>query len=110
MSFAWIADRMRGQTPDKVVLDSLIETLSAKLDAYEVILGKQKYLTGNVSSSMLFCTRLPHIPLSGSDACGSVSSPVRHHAGEGQKRPYDHQGTEYHQVRAYACLVGLILE
>jgi len=38
---------MRGQASDKAVFDSVIETLSAKLDAYEVILGKQKYLAGN---------------------------------------------------------------
>jgi len=38
---------MRGQASDKAVYDSLIQTLSAKLDGYEVILGKQKYLAGN---------------------------------------------------------------
>ncbi|KAJ7827059.1 glutathione S-transferase [Mycena leptocephala] len=37
----------RGQPADKAVFDSLIANLSAKLDAYEVILGKQKYLAGN---------------------------------------------------------------
>jgi glutathionyl-hydroquinone reductase len=37
-----------GQVPDKAVFDSLIESLSAKLDAYEVILAKHKYLAGNV--------------------------------------------------------------
>ncbi|KAJ7906155.1 glutathione S-transferase [Mycena leptocephala] len=36
-----------GQVPDKAVFDSLIESLSAKLDAYEVILAKHKYLAGN---------------------------------------------------------------
>ncbi|KAF8179590.1 glutathione S-transferase [Mycena galopus ATCC 62051] len=38
---------MRGLTPDKAVFDTLIATLSAKLDGYEAILGKQKYLAGN---------------------------------------------------------------
>ncbi|KAJ7759350.1 glutathione S-transferase [Mycena maculata] len=38
---------MRGMASDKAVFDTLVETLSAKLDAYEVILGKQKYLAGN---------------------------------------------------------------
>ncbi|KAJ7827058.1 glutathione S-transferase [Mycena leptocephala] len=38
---------MRGQASDKAVFDALIAGLSAKLDAYEVILGKQKYLAGN---------------------------------------------------------------
>jgi glutathione S-transferase len=46
---------MRGQASDKAVFDPLIAGLSAKLDAYEVILGKQKYLAGNVS---YFWTRL----------------------------------------------------
>ncbi|KAJ7157544.1 glutathione S-transferase [Mycena crocata] len=42
-------------TPDKALFDTLIAGLSAKLDAYEVILGKQKYLGGNdVSLADLF--------------------------------------------------------
>lgn len=46
----------RGQPADKAVFDSLIANLSAKLDAYEVILGKQKYLAGNVSTlALLSC-------------------------------------------------------
>lgn len=51
---------MRGLASDKAVFDTLVEGLSAKLDAYEVILGKQKYLAGNVSSSATFCIRSPH--------------------------------------------------
>ncbi|KAJ7215773.1 glutathione S-transferase [Mycena haematopus] len=38
---------MRGEASDKAAYDSYIETLSAKLDGYEAILGKQKYLAGN---------------------------------------------------------------
>ncbi|KAF7349924.1 Glutathione S-transferase [Mycena venus] len=38
---------MFGQAADKALFDSLIENLSAKLDAYEVILGMHKYLAGN---------------------------------------------------------------
>ncbi|KAJ7157541.1 glutathione S-transferase [Mycena crocata] len=38
---------MRGMQPDKATFDTLIAGLSGKLDAYEVILGKQKYLAGN---------------------------------------------------------------
>ncbi|KAJ7675219.1 glutathione S-transferase [Mycena rosella] len=49
---------MRGQASDKAVFDTLVAGLSAKLDAYEVILGKQKYLAGNeVTLADLF-----HIP------------------------------------------------
>ncbi|KAJ7111013.1 glutathione S-transferase [Mycena epipterygia] len=36
-----------GGTSDKAVFDALVVQLSVKLDAYEVILGKQKYLGGN---------------------------------------------------------------
>ncbi|KAJ6517988.1 glutathione S-transferase [Mycena vitilis] len=60
---------MRGQASDKGVYDTLIAGLSVKLDAYEVILGKQKYLAGNeISLADLF--HLPYGSLlakSGSD-------------------------------------------
>lgn len=39
---------MRGGTPDEAKVAELTKTLEAKLQAYEVILGKQKYLAGNV--------------------------------------------------------------
>lgn len=42
-----------GLTPDRAVFDKLISQLSSKLDSYDVILGKQKYLAGNVSSQFL---------------------------------------------------------
>ncbi|KAJ7785528.1 glutathione S-transferase [Mycena olivaceomarginata] len=49
---------MGGQASNKAVFDELIETLSAKLDAYETILGNQRYLAGNeVTLADLF-----HIP------------------------------------------------
>jgi hypothetical protein len=41
-------NRYRGLTPDQALVDSLLAQLAAKLDAYEVILGKQTYLAGNV--------------------------------------------------------------
>ncbi|KAJ7097148.1 thioredoxin-like protein [Mycena belliarum] len=50
---------MRGMTPDKAAFDALITGLSAKLDAYEVILGKQKYLAGDV---LITLADLFHIP------------------------------------------------
>jgi hypothetical protein len=40
--------RFRGQTPDMAVYNDMIKQLDAKLDAYNVILGQQKYLAGNV--------------------------------------------------------------
>ncbi|KAJ7486622.1 thioredoxin-like protein [Mycena latifolia] len=38
---------MRGMTSDKATFDTLVEGLSGKLDGYEVILAKQKYIAGN---------------------------------------------------------------
>ena len=37
-----------GLKPDQAVFDDLIKSLSARLDVYEVILSKQKYIAGNV--------------------------------------------------------------
>ncbi|KAJ7280277.1 glutathione S-transferase [Mycena rebaudengoi] len=39
--------RMMGMETNKAKLEENLKTLSAKLDAYELILGKQKYLAGN---------------------------------------------------------------
>ncbi|ESK92324.1 glutathione s-transferase [Moniliophthora roreri MCA 2997] len=39
--------KRRGGVPDAQIFNSLIEALDAKLKAYEVILGKQKYLAGD---------------------------------------------------------------
>ena len=39
---------MRGGTPDKEVFEKHIQNLSTKLDVYDRILSKQKYLAGNV--------------------------------------------------------------
>ncbi|KAF8226833.1 glutathione S-transferase [Tricholoma matsutake] len=36
-----------GQAGDKAVFDKHIESLAAKLDAYDIILGKQKYMAGD---------------------------------------------------------------
>jgi hypothetical protein len=35
-------------TPDQALLDAGLADLSAKLDVYEVILGKHKFLAGDV--------------------------------------------------------------
>ncbi|TFK36729.1 glutathione S-transferase [Crucibulum laeve] len=40
-------DEMFGGTADKALFDELIATLDKKLDAYNDILGKQKYLAGD---------------------------------------------------------------
>jgi hypothetical protein len=38
----------RGQTPDEERVKELIPQLESKLDAYDGILGRQKYLAGDV--------------------------------------------------------------
>lgn len=40
---------MFGLETDQAVFDKLIDDLSSKLDVYDKILSKQKYLAGNVS-------------------------------------------------------------
>lgn len=47
-----------GQTTDQAAVDAAVAQLSAKLDAYEVILGKQKYVAGDV----LTLADLMHVP------------------------------------------------
>ena len=42
-----------GQTPDEAVFNSAIETLSEKLDVYDKILSKQKYLAGDVCPALI---------------------------------------------------------
>lgn len=44
---------MRNQEPDTVKLEQAKATLAAKLDVYEQILAKQKYLAGDVSGTSL---------------------------------------------------------
>jgi glutathione S-transferase len=39
---------MMGMETNKANVEENLKTLSAKLDVYEAILGKQKYLAGNV--------------------------------------------------------------
>lgn len=41
------AIRLRGLNPDKATFDGLIAQLEPKLDVYEQILSKQKYLAGD---------------------------------------------------------------
>ncbi|EIW77394.1 glutathione S-transferase [Coniophora puteana RWD-64-598 SS2] len=40
---------MRGLSPDEVVVEEQLKALEVKLDAYDIILGRQKYIGGNSS-------------------------------------------------------------
>ncbi|KAJ6549336.1 glutathione S-transferase [Mycena sp. CBHHK59/15] len=47
MFFEGLSKPHRGLQKDKAAFDKAVSDLSAKLDAYEVILGKQKYMAGD---------------------------------------------------------------
>ena len=49
---------MKGLTPDKAVFDDLIKSLSARLDVYDKILSKQKYLAGDASPLVHFLSHI----------------------------------------------------
>ena len=49
----------RGGVTDEKRVEELLGQLESKLDGYEVILGKQKYLAGDVRASSF----LKHVPL-----------------------------------------------
>lgn len=78
---------MKGMTPDKAVFDKHIETLTAKLDGYDRILAKQRYLAGDVRiswplNSVMFSLTLFSCCL-GSDAGRSLPPPIRFDAVQG---------------------------
>jgi hypothetical protein len=50
-SFPLPLQRYRGETPDKEAFDKHIANLTLKLDVYDKILSKQKYLVGDVRHS-----------------------------------------------------------
>ena len=47
--FFFFSARRQGLTPDNEIVEKNIADLSAKLDVYDKILSKQKYLAGDVS-------------------------------------------------------------
>jgi len=61
--YEMVIKQYKGLTPDKAVFENLIEQLNIKLDAYDEILGKQKYLAGDVRFICLFvgCIQLVHL-------------------------------------------------
>ena len=50
--------RYRNETPDKEAFDKHIANLSIKLDVYDKILSKQKYLVGEVRHLFLVDNRI----------------------------------------------------
>ncbi|KAJ6549335.1 glutathione S-transferase [Mycena sp. CBHHK59/15] len=62
-----------GLDVDQAALDKHIADLSAKLDAYEVILGKQKYLAGN-EFTLADLMHLTHGPLLVEAGCDLLTS------------------------------------
>ena len=59
--FGFFSARRQGLTPDNEVVEKHIADLSAKLDVYDKILGKQKYLAGDVRLSFWLITQTYHV-------------------------------------------------
>ena len=53
MHFELLTSRRRGLTPSQETFDELIGNLDKKLDVYDQILSKQKYVAGEVRFSFL---------------------------------------------------------
>ena len=85
---------MRGGKTDHKRVKALNATLDAKLDAYERILAKQKYLAGNVSPPAPLCTEvleaasdelLTNLLFAGRHARGLVPLTVRDDGNKGER-------------------------
>ena len=50
---SWLSTRKQGLTPDKEVFEGYMAELSVKLEVYDKILSKQKYLLGDVRQFLL---------------------------------------------------------
>ena len=53
---------MRGLQPDKEAFEKHIAALALKLDVYEKILSKQKYIAGDVCVLHNYATMNMHLP------------------------------------------------
>lgn len=73
---------MRGGETNEATIQQFLTTLNAKLDAYEVILAKQKYLAGNVSPCYLLRLGCIDIVWEGIHSRRSLPSPLRRDAGQ----------------------------
>ena len=71
--------RFLGLETNAEILERHTTMLDARLDGYEAILSKQKYLAGNVGISVIIGDQLKRLPVpySGGDGRGSLSPTVR---------------------------------
>lgn len=55
--------RYRGLQPDEALIKGHLEKIDSKLDVYEQILSKQKYIAGDVSSKLFkeLIQRIKHL-------------------------------------------------
>ncbi|KAG6834864.1 hypothetical protein H0H93_006838, partial [Arthromyces matolae] len=92
-----------GEDPDPVVFDALIQKLDAKLEGYDKILSKQKYLAGNeLTLADLF--HLPHgslLAVAGSNVLERKPNVSR--VREGRSEPGTSQGREPHAESDLNC-------
>lgn len=56
ISFVGMRRSLRGQLVDKPEFEKQIDVLSEELDVYDQILGKQRYLAGDVSHNSFWLT------------------------------------------------------
>ena len=74
---------MKGLGGSDELAKTELEALDNKLDAYNVILGRQKYLAGDVRTTNLFPKNADaDLPVE-ADACRPVPHPLRLDAGKG---------------------------
>jgi hypothetical protein len=103
---------MRGGTTDVGVYENLLKGLNTKLDVYDKILSKQKYLAGNVSLPSVQLRYRPNERSLGAHAGGSIPHSLRCHARHSWERSHDieaqRQEVQYSiflHVPTFSCLV-----
>jgi hypothetical protein len=89
--------RRRGLQPDQAVVDKEIAAIDKKLEAYDVILAKQRYLAGDVRTPTSTLTGLISAIIEGIDPGGPLPPPVRPAARD--------RGERRHDAEAQRCAV-----
>ncbi|KAJ7728275.1 thioredoxin-like protein, partial [Mycena maculata] len=61
--FEAVLKPLYGMATDAAVVEAQLETLGKKLDAYDVILGKQRYVAGDVCLTLADLFHIPYAPM-----------------------------------------------
>lgn len=98
--------RLQGLAPDEAVFEASIAGLSSKLDGYEDILGRQRYLAGDVSpiiAHVFFLSqRYLRLLSLATHPCGFIPHSCRSIAHKFWKRHYDEKRAKHDSV-IYCC-------